>query len=216
MDLPLLIVATVLTFLVAGAVKGVIGLGLPTVCLAVMTVVADLPTAMALLLVPSFVTNLWQAMVGGFGRTLIRRLWPFFLCATLFIWVGAMFFVDTDLSLLSALLGVLLIVYALIGLLGIRISLRQSQETVLGPVFIQAMGILFTLATVGLAVGLAGNGLVTTELGLLSLAGLIPALAGMVAGQKIRQRLSEAGFRRIFLSSVLVLGLYIGFAAVTQ
>lgn len=248
MDQSLLIVATVLTFLVAGAVKGVIGLGLPTVCLAVMTVVADLPTAMALLLVPSFVTNLWQAMVGGFGLGLLRRLWPFFLCATLFIWLGSRFFVDTDLSLLSALLGGLLIVYALIGLLGIRIQLKSSREAVLGPVFgvingvltgltgsfvvpgvlylqalglerdefIQAMGILFTLATVGLAVGLAGNGLVTTELGLLSLAGLVPALVGMVMGQKIRGRLSESGFRRVFLCSVLLLGAYISFVALSQ
>ena len=40
------------TFIVAGAVKGVIGLGLPTVSLAVLTVAFDLPSAMALLLVP--------------------------------------------------------------------------------------------------------------------------------------------------------------------
>ena len=50
------------SFLLAGMVKGVIGLGLPTVSLALLTVATDLPTAMGLLLVPSFVTNLWQAM----------------------------------------------------------------------------------------------------------------------------------------------------------
>ena len=53
------------TFLLAGAVKGVIGLGLPTVSLALLAVAINLPNAMALLLVPSFVTNVWQAMVGG-------------------------------------------------------------------------------------------------------------------------------------------------------
>ena len=66
------------TFLLAGTVKGVIGLGLPTVSLAILTVAFDLPQAMALLLVPSFVTNLWQAMVGGHARELIARLWLFF------------------------------------------------------------------------------------------------------------------------------------------
>ena len=50
------------TFLVAGAVKGLVGLGLPTVSLAILTVVIDLPHAMALLLVPSFVTNFYQAV----------------------------------------------------------------------------------------------------------------------------------------------------------
>jgi uncharacterized membrane protein YfcA len=56
------------TFLLAGTVKGVIGLGLPTVSLALLTVAINLPTAMALLLMPSFVTNLWQALVGGQRR----------------------------------------------------------------------------------------------------------------------------------------------------
>ena len=44
------LLAVVLTFLLAGTVKGVIGLGLPTVSLALLTVALDLPSAMALLL----------------------------------------------------------------------------------------------------------------------------------------------------------------------
>lgn len=240
-DQPLLLLATVLTFALAGTVKGVIGLGLPTVCLAVMTVVADLPTAMALLLVPSFVTNLWQAVVGGNGAVLVKRLWPFFVAASLTVWIGALAFGAIDLSILSALLGVLLIVYALISLSGFRISVPASREGVLGPVFglvngvltgltgsfvvpgvlylqavgltrdelIQAMGILFTVSTLALGVALGSNELLTTELGMLSLVGLLPALAGMVFGQRIRQRLSEAAFRKVFLLSVLALGLYI-------
>ncbi|HEX9789322.1 MAG TPA: hypothetical protein VGA60_01565 [Kiloniellales bacterium] len=62
---PLLLLAIAGAFLIAGTVKGVIGLGLPTVSLALLTVLSVLPSAMALLLAPSFVTNLWQAAVGG-------------------------------------------------------------------------------------------------------------------------------------------------------
>ena len=69
-------------FLIAGAVKGVIGLGLPTVSLGLLTVALDLQTAMALLLVPSFVTNLWQSVVGGKAKLILHRLWPFLLMAT--------------------------------------------------------------------------------------------------------------------------------------
>ena len=61
---PLVLAAIIGTFFMAGTVKGVIGLGLPTVSVGVLTAAIDLPTAMALLLVPSFVTNLWQAVVG--------------------------------------------------------------------------------------------------------------------------------------------------------
>ena len=46
------------TFLIAGTVKGVIGLGLPTVSLALLTVAIDLPSAMALILAPALVTDL--------------------------------------------------------------------------------------------------------------------------------------------------------------
>jgi hypothetical protein len=62
------------TFLLAGMIKGVIGLGLPTVSLAVLTVVLGLPQAMALLLVPSLLTNVWQAVVGGNATTILKRI----------------------------------------------------------------------------------------------------------------------------------------------
>jgi uncharacterized membrane protein YfcA len=74
---------------------------------------------------------------------------------------------------------------------------------------IQAMGMLFTASTLALAVALQGNHLLTTELGILSAAGLVPALIGMVLGQRIRQRLSEQLFRRIFFIALLLLGTYI-------
>jgi hypothetical protein len=73
-------------FLLAGTVKGVIGLGLPTVSLGLLTVALDLPTAMALLVVPSFVTNLWQATSGGNGAVILLRIWPFLLMATTTVW----------------------------------------------------------------------------------------------------------------------------------
>jgi hypothetical protein len=65
------------TFFIAGGVKGVIGLGLPSVSLALLTATLGLYEAMAILLVPSFVTNLWQAVVGGELRAILARTWPF-------------------------------------------------------------------------------------------------------------------------------------------
>ena len=43
----------------------------------------------------------------------------------------------------------------------------------------------------------------------LALGALLPAIVGMVAGQRIRQSLSEQLFRRIFFVSLLALGAYI-------
>ena len=75
LDEPAALAAIAAVFLLAGVVKGVIGLGLPTICLGLLILFVDLPSAMALLLAPSFVTNLWQACVGGHGAMLVRRLW---------------------------------------------------------------------------------------------------------------------------------------------
>jgi len=74
---------------------------------------------------------------------------------------------------------------------------------------IQAMGMLFTLSTVALGVALQGNGLMNSDLALASTGALLPALAGVFLGQRLRRRLSEQRFRQVFLFAILLLGLYI-------
>jgi uncharacterized membrane protein YfcA len=237
--------AIALTFLVAGTVKGVIGLGLPTVSLSLLTVILDLPTAMALLLVPSLATNLWQALSGGHTRTILFRIWPFLLMATATVWLGAAALTRLDLAMLSALLGLLLITYAVLNLAGLRFTIPAQAELWAGPLFgtangiltgmtgsfvvpgvmflqaiglprdllVQAMGMLFSASTLALAIALGGNNLLSAELGLVSAAALLPAALGMVAGQRIRRRLPEARFRRVFFIALLVLGAYIASSA---
>jgi uncharacterized membrane protein YfcA len=74
---------------------------------------------------------------------------------------------------------------------------------------VQAMGILFTLSTVALAAALGHAGLWTSSLGALSAAAVAPAILGMILGARIRERLSEARFKRVFLLGILALGAYI-------
>ena len=77
-----------LAFCIAGFVKGMVGLGLPTVSLGFLSLFVDLPTAMALLVMPSLVTNIWQAIAGGEFTSLFRRLWLFLLLAVTMVHVG--------------------------------------------------------------------------------------------------------------------------------
>ena len=140
-DSPALALITA-TFVLAGTVKGVIGLGLPTVCLGILTAALDLTTAMVLLVVPSFVTNLWQAMVGGNGSIILRRIWPFLLMATGTVWLGAGALTRLDLTVLSGLLGSLLIAYAGLNLAGVRIAIARRREVWAGPVFGTVNGVL--------------------------------------------------------------------------
>jgi len=229
------------TFWVAGTVKGVIGLGLPTVSLGLLTAALDLTTAMALLLVPSFVTNLWQAAVGGNARVLLLRVWPFLSMATVTVWLGATALTRLDLGLLSGLLGGLLVTYSTLNLAGVRLVVSARREVWAGPLFgaanglltgmtgsfvvpgvmflqaiglsrdmlVQAMGMLFTVSTAALALALQDNRILTPQLGLVSTAAVIPAAVGMFCGQRIRQRLSETRFRKLFFIALWVLGGYI-------
>lgn len=228
-------------FFVAGAVKGVIGLGLPTVSLALLTLAFDLPTAMALLLLPSLITNLWQAHAGADPLPLLRRLWMFLLPACLAVAIGGLALTRVELGLLTALLGALLAVYAAANLAGLRLRLRPAAEAWAGPLagvvnglltgmtgsfvvpgvlylqalglprdrLVQAMGILFTLSTLALALSLQGSRLLSVELGYYSALGLVPALAGMLIGRRIRATLNEDRFRRIFFVALLVVGGFI-------
>jgi uncharacterized protein len=139
---PTVVLAITGTFLLAGMVKGVIGLGLPTVSLALLTVAFDLPSAMALLLAPSFVTNLWQALAGGNGRAIMLRIWPFLLTATVTVWIGAAALTRVDLRLLTALLGVLLVTYAVVNLGGLRLTIPARHEAWAGPLVGSANGVL--------------------------------------------------------------------------
>ena len=242
---PAIIIAIAGAFLIGGVVKGVIGLGLPSVSLALLAIIIDLPSAMALIVMPTIFTNVWQGMVGGNGKVIVVRLWPFLLMAAVTVWIGAIALTRVDLAWLSALLGLLLIIYSVVNLGGFHFKISQRHEVWLGPlmgsvngvfmgmtgssvvpgvmylqslglsrdVLVQAMGILFMVSTLALAIALQQNAFLTFQNGLISLASLVPAVIGMIFGQRIRQNLSETWFRRIFFVSLLFLGVYIIFMA---
>ena len=122
------------SFLISGFVKGIVGLGLPTISLALLTTLFDLPTAMVLLVVPSFCTNIWQGVVGGNTLILIQRLWPLLLVATLMVSVGVVLSEVFETALLTRALGVVLVLYSLVSLYGLSLFISYSSETWLAPI----------------------------------------------------------------------------------
>ena len=129
-------------FLVAGMVKGVVGMGLPTLSLALLTLIADLTSAMALMLVPALVTNVYQAFSGGRVVEVFKTCPLFFVMAGLAIWLGVPALVRVDLPLLSGLLGVCLVIYSVVSMAGIRLMGSWPQHWWTGPVFGAANGVL--------------------------------------------------------------------------
>jgi uncharacterized membrane protein YfcA len=114
-SLELFVIITVV-FLVSGFVKGVIGLGLPSVSLALLVATLGLKPAMAILVLPALLTNVWQGISGGFLKDIIKRMWVYIIAAFLCTWIGAGILASSNSPILSALLGILLSAYAVLSL----------------------------------------------------------------------------------------------------
>ncbi|WP_168389217.1 sulfite exporter TauE/SafE family protein [Xylophilus sp. Leaf220] len=231
-------------FLLAGGIKGLVGLGLPTVAMALLALWMAPAQAAALLVVPSLVTNAWQLRPLATLWPLARRLAGMQAGTVAGTLLGALAFGAPAGAASGVLLGVALVVYAAWGLAGRPWQVPPAQERWLGPavgmatglvtaltgVFIlpavpylqalglqrdalvQAMGIAFTTSTMALAAGLllapAAAGTPHTLPAAASLVLLLPALAGMALGQRLRQRLPVAVFRRCLFASLAALGTY--------
>ncbi len=132
----------IFTFVVAGFVKGVTGLGLPTVALALLAAFLGLGPAIVLMLVPSLVTNVWQAFAGGAIVEILRHQWPLLVTGSLAT-VGFSFFAPSvDTSYLLMLLGMVLCLYSGISLFTPQIVISTETTNRLAPVIGLITGVL--------------------------------------------------------------------------
>jgi uncharacterized protein len=145
-DSTMILAVTAGAVLLAGFVKGVIGLGLPTVSIGLLGLLMVPAQAAAILVVPSLVTNIWQAVVGGGLIALARRLWPMLVGICLGTFVGAVLLPHDDTGQATIWLGVALALYAALGLLNVHFKVPQRAETWLGLVMGAATGAI-TVAT---------------------------------------------------------------------
>ena len=133
-------------FLLAGFVKGVIGLGLPTVSIGLLGLLMTPAQAAAILVVPSLVTNIWQAVVGGGLLALVRRLWPLLAGICIGTALGVIVLPHDDNGRATLWLGLALVVYAALGLVKVEFSVPRHAETWLGLLMGAATGAI-TVAT---------------------------------------------------------------------
>ncbi|NML31165.1 sulfite exporter TauE/SafE family protein [Paraburkholderia antibiotica] len=226
-------------FVVAGFVKGVTGMGLPTVAMGVLGTLMLPAEAAGLLLLPSFVTNVWQLFAGPGVRALVARLWPMLAGIVGGTLIAAPFIAGGGGAWAVVGLGAALALYAAAGLLAWRFPVPARHERWLSPTIgavtgvvtggtgvfvvpavpylqglelskeelVQALGLSFTVSTIALAIGLAGAHAFAVDDLRASLAAVLPALAGMWFGQRVRGRIGAASFRRWFFVCLLGLGL---------
>jgi len=143
MNLDLSELALVVTvFALAGIVKGVIGLGLPTIAMGLLGALMTPSQAAAILVVPALLTNVWQMWDGPALKMLLRRLWSMLACALLGTLPAAGILTKANVRLTTALLGGVLMVYALIGLSGFEFRVSRRAEPILGPLIGLTTGLI--------------------------------------------------------------------------
>lgn len=128
------LVLILVTFFAAGAVKGVTGMGLPTVAMGVLGALLSPLVAASLLIIPSFVTNLWQLLAGPALHPVVRRFWPMMLAICAGTVPGAAWLAGGETGMARSFLGAALAIYAGYSLLAQQLSVPSRMEPVLSPI----------------------------------------------------------------------------------
>ncbi|WP_439142785.1 sulfite exporter TauE/SafE family protein [Pseudooctadecabacter sp.] len=121
-----------LVALVAGLVKGSVGFAMPTVMMSGLTLLLPPEQALAALILPTLVTNTWQALRQG-----VRSAWDTMVRFRVFLSVGAVCLVASaqlvpvlDARILFGAIGVPITLFALMQLAGWRPSVSRPSNRV--------------------------------------------------------------------------------------
>ncbi len=120
-------------FLLAGFVKGAVGVGLPTISMGLLSLVMLPAQAAALLFFPAFITNVWQLLSGPALGRVLRRLWPMMVCVCLCTWVGFGAMVGDNPRIGAFALGLVIAVSSALTLAEIRFHVAPENERWMSP-----------------------------------------------------------------------------------
>lgn len=129
-------------FLLAGFVKGVVGLGLPTVSMGLLAVTMPPSQALAIVIVPAVIANIWQTFVGSYLRDIVRRLWPLLAGTAFGIWLNRGSLTGANAHYVPIALGALLVAYAVIGLSKLSFSVAPRNEKWVGGIVGLVTGVI--------------------------------------------------------------------------
>ena len=127
-------------FIVAGVAKGAIGMGLPPIALALMTFAVRPEDALALMVIPSMATNIWQAIYGRDFLRLLRRFWTMAATSVAALIFVAVVFGHLGSQKAMAWVGVILVLYAALALTAWRPAVSRATERWANPLIGVASG----------------------------------------------------------------------------
>ena len=123
-----------LTFIIAGCVRGIVGIGFTMLAMGLLSLFASPAQAAALLIIPALVTNVWQFVAGPHCLPLMRRMWLMLLSICTVTWTAAGLITRSGATHAGAALGGALVVYSIMGIAKVRISVSRRGEVWLSPI----------------------------------------------------------------------------------
>ncbi len=233
---PLLMAGICGIFVLAGIVKGFLGIGLPAAAMGLLTLILSPTEAISLLWLPILVTNLFQFGRAGNKQHIIATYKWFAVALFASIFLTSLFINDYPTALLTVAIGIAMVIFSLNLLFGLSIPVGPGRIWQIGvgivsgilgglssiwspPVamylmarnttkdmFIGTTGFLFLVGCLPLGAGLIISGLITGPVIIKSLLGLIMTLTGFRIGEIMRDRISQDRFRQIVLFAFLIMG----------
>jgi len=117
-----------LVFLFAGTVKGILGIGLPTISISMLAQFVDPRVAIALLLLPALITNSWQIYRGGQIKRSAQILWPFVVTMAVVMFVSSLFAAHTSVKILLLGMGVMVVLWTITSFVRTPPRIAQHHE----------------------------------------------------------------------------------------
>lgn len=139
---PSLVLLVAFAFAIGGGVKGIVGLGLPTIAMAILANVVSLRTAIGILIIPLLISNLWQIIQVGAIGSLALRFGLLNAAAAIGLWIGTEILFSVDPRWMQVALGTLLIANAGMQVLGGMPVIPRRHETALSVPVGLASGII--------------------------------------------------------------------------
>jgi len=129
-------------FVMAGVIKGVLGMGLPTFAIGVLSLIIPPAEAAGMLVIPSLLTNIWQLFNGPHFGNLTKRFGLLLIAVCIGTPLGVMFMTSGATHLANIVLGCVLAFYGIFGLSNAKFVVPSESEKLASPVVGLTTGVI--------------------------------------------------------------------------
>ena len=124
----LILIQIILIFFAGGLIKGLIGVGLPTVTLTFLSFIFDIKISISIILLPIIITNLYQMIDGKYLKKIVSDTKFFQISAFVFVFLGFYFLLIFNSNTILIILAVILIFNSILGLTKYEIQFKNFKS----------------------------------------------------------------------------------------